>query len=134
MLRLLGHQSKSQEGDDMSKLLLFIGENEQFDKDTVVQQIRKIVGVRNDKEGNFIGSVFEAEYAVNNESYIVRLSDDLETITVDGIDDNSLDFVLQLKTLLMIPLQVVDMDYSFHLELANVNSLVQLKEEIRKRV
>ncbi|WP_274879567.1 hypothetical protein [Vibrio harveyi] len=118
----------------MSKLLLFIGENEQFDKDTVVQQIRKIVGVRNDKEGNFIGSAFEAEYAVNNESYIVRLSDDLETITVDGIDDNSLDFVLQLKTLLMIPLQVVDMDYSFHLELANVNSLVQLKEEIRKGV
>lgn len=118
----------------MSKLLLFIGENEQFDKDAVVKQISSMAGIKNAKKGNFIGSVFEAEYCKGNDSYIIRLSDDLETITVDGIDDNSLNFILLLKDGLNDSLQVVDMDYSFHIDLSNVATLSQFKEGMNQGV
>jgi hypothetical protein len=118
----------------MSKLLLFIGENEQFDKDEVVEKITSIGGITNARKGSFIGAVFECEYQVSGLSTIVRLSDDLETITVDGMDDDSLNFVLKLKEVLSQPISVVDMDYSFHIKLSDVSTLDEFKQKIREGV
>ncbi|PSU34146.1 hypothetical protein [Photobacterium lutimaris] len=118
----------------MSKILLFIGENEQFDKEEVVKSIRSINGVENAKEGDFIGAAFEAEYKVDSESYIIRLSDDLETITIDGMDNNCLNFILSLKGMMKDSFQAVDMDYSFHVDLSIINTIEQFKQEIQKGI
>ncbi len=114
----------------MSKLLLFIGENEKFDKDDVIDKITSINGVSNARKGNFIGAVFECEYKEGNLSTIVRLSDDLETIIVDGSGDDSLSFIVKINRLLEQPISVVDMDYSFHIELSSVYSVEDLKKSM----
>lgn len=116
----------------MSKLLLFIGENEKFNKDEVIEKISSIDGVVNAKSGNFIGAVFECDYQSEGISSIVRLSDDLETITVDGQDDESLKFVLKVKEVLAQPISMVDMDYSFHFELAAVETVTELKQKMNE--
>ena len=114
----------------MSKLLLFIGENVRFDEAAAVAAIESIAGVRNARRGKFIGAIFECEYGENGESTIVRISEDRETITVEGVDDLSLGFALKLKSALNCPLSVVDLDYSFHIDLAEVRSLKEFRDRI----
>jgi hypothetical protein len=116
----------------MSKLLLFIGENKKFDKDEVVQKITSVDGVENAKTGTFIGAVFECDYQYEGITTTVRLSDDLETITVEGENNGSLNFVLKVKELLSQPVSIVDMDYSFHFELSTVNTLAELKQKMNE--
>ena len=71
----------------MGKLLLFIGENKKFNRREIIEKITSIDGVVNPKSGNFIGAVFECDYQCGGISATVRLSDDLETVTVDGEND-----------------------------------------------
>ena len=114
----------------MSKLLLFIGENEKFDKGEVIEKLTSLGGIKNAREGEFIGAVFECDYERDDFNTIVRLSDDIETITIEGDGDESLDLVLRIKDLLSQPMSVVDMDYSFHVELSSVSSLTEFKKKI----
>jgi hypothetical protein len=46
----------------MTKLLIFIRENQRFDVELTIGAIVAMNGVRNAKRGNFIGAVFECEY------------------------------------------------------------------------
>jgi hypothetical protein len=116
----------------MSKLLLFIGESEKFNKDEVINKISAIDGVVNAKSGNFIGAVFECDYQSEGVSTTVRLSDDFETITVEGQGDESLKFVLKLKEVLAQAISMVDMDYSFHFELASIGTVAELKQKMNE--
>lgn len=118
----------------MNKLLVFIGEDIKFNKNEVIERITSIDGIRNTREGDFIGSVFECEYQASGLSLIVRLSDDLETITIDGTDDDSLGFVLKLKKVLSQAISVVDMDYSFYINLSDVDSIEDFKHKIDEGV
>lgn len=104
----------------MSSLLIFTTAEKSFDKDEAIKAISAMDGVSNTKEGKFIGAVFECDYTSNGNSTIVRLSDSLKTITAQGLWDESLDFALKLKDTLSQPLSVVDLDYSFHIELNNI--------------
>jgi hypothetical protein len=46
----------------MTKLLIFIRENQRCDVELTIGAIVAMNGVRNAKRGNFIGAVFECEY------------------------------------------------------------------------
>jgi hypothetical protein len=46
----------------MTKLLIFIRENQRFDVELTIGAIVAMNGVRNAKRGNFIDAVFECEY------------------------------------------------------------------------
>ena len=114
----------------MSKLLIYIGENQKFDVPTTIDAITSIAGVSNTREGKFIGASFECEYTLQGLTTIVRISEDAETVTIEGFGDESLDFALKLQSLLSVPLSVIDMEYSFNLKLPNYKAVSELKSAI----
>ncbi|GGA09006.1 hypothetical protein [Okeania sp. KiyG1] len=46
----------------MQLLILFIGKNEQFDQNKLVDIVKNIPGIENIREGEFIGSIQEFEF------------------------------------------------------------------------
>lgn len=116
----------------MSKLLIFIGENQQFDLPLTVAAITSLPGVSNARTGVFIGAVFECNYSARERTTVVRISDDLETVTVEGIGDDSLDFAVQFQKAMSTPLNVIDMEYTFNLGLSNFQSAFDLKTAIQE--
>lgn len=114
----------------MSKLLIYIGENEKFDFDSTVAAISSIDGVNNPKVGKFIGAIFECEYTNGGLSTIVRISPELETITVEGLDDNSLEFAIEFQKRTAMELHAIDMDYSFNVSLKNIATVPEFRHEI----
>jgi hypothetical protein len=112
----------------MSKLLIYIGEKQTFDLEKTVPLIQSMAGVTNARRGKFIGAVFECEYAFGGETTVVRISDDLETVTVEGLGREAADFAVKLQQRLDVPLRAIDMDYSFDLALSNFSS----EEEFRR--
>ncbi len=114
----------------MSKLLIYIGENEKFDVEVAITAISSMHGVSNPRRGNFIGAIFECEFAVNGRKTIVRMSPELETITAEGLGDESLAFALELQRRLSIPLRAIDMDYSFNVALRDFSSVSDLRKAI----
>ena len=96
---------------------MYIGEGEIFDVNATVNALAQIEGIFNIREGNFIGAVMECEYTLDGRTTIVRLSKDLETVTVDGLGAESMDFAVRFQRALPIPaLHVIDMDCSFNLD------------------
>ncbi len=114
----------------MSKLLIYIGENQKFDKTKTIETIKSISGVKKAREGVFIGAVFECVYTFHEFETVVRLSDDVETITVEGLGEDSLEFALRLQSKMPMPLSVIDMDYSFNLKLIDFDSVAELRAAI----
>lgn len=114
----------------MSKLLIYIGENQKFDVPNTIEAITSIAGVSNAREGKFIGAIFECEYTLQGLTTIVRVSDDAETVTVEGLVNESLDFALKLQSALTESLSAIDMEYSFNIELSNYESIDDLKSAI----
>lgn len=111
----------------MSKLLIYIGENQKFDVPNTINSILSIDGVSNVREGKFIGAIFECEFTSQGLTTIVRISDDAETVIVEGLGDESLDFALKLQSILPVKLSAIDMDYSFNIELSNFKEVSELK-------
>jgi len=114
----------------MSKLLIYIGEKQVFDIERTVHTILSIDGVSKAKRGQFIGAIFECEYTFEGATTVVRISDDAETITVEGLGHDATDFAVKLQQRLEIPLKVIDMDYSFDLRLSNFASGEELSRAI----
>jgi hypothetical protein len=114
----------------MSRLFLFIGENIKFDKSNTIEVLKSIDGISNAKEGKFIGSVFECEFDRGSYHSSIRLKEDLETITIDGLSDESLLVALKVRDGLDHPLSIIDTDYSFHIDLSTVDALQDLKDKI----
>lgn len=108
----------------MSKLLIYIGEGIKFDLDETISAIKDIDGVTDAKSGDFIGAVFECAFADGD--VIVRISKDCETITTDGSGRNPVDFIVKLQERLSMDLSVIDMNYSFNLEVRKFSSADEL--------
>lgn len=114
----------------MSKLLIYIGENQVFDVADSVKAISSMQGVSNARSGRFIGAIFECDYTFNEQSTIVRITDDAETVTVEGLGEESLDFAIRLQSLLPISLSAIDLEYSFNINLLDYNSVAELRQAI----
>lgn len=111
----------------MSKLLIYIGENQKFDVPNTVHAITSIAGTSNAREGKFIGAIFECDYDFQGLKTIVRISEDAETVTIEGLGDEALNFALQLQSALSIPLSAIDMDYSFNVSLSDYKGVSDLR-------
>lgn len=114
----------------MSKLLIYIGEDEKFDIDATIGVITAMTGVSKARKGNFIGAIFECEYTGNGRNTIVRISPEAETITVEGLGDESLAFALELQRVSPVPLHAIDMEYSFNVTLSRFGSVPELRKAI----
>jgi len=115
----------------MSKLLIYIGKDQAFDPDVVVQAILKLDGIDNAHRGKFIGAVFECTYSMYGRSTIIRLSEELETITVEGLGREAMEFAVRFQKNMLIPLRLIDMDYNFDLALDDFSTGDDLMAAIR---
>ncbi|MGL4503805.1 MAG: hypothetical protein ACRCU2_32390 [Planktothrix sp.] len=113
-------------------LLLFIGEDEKFNLIQIADILTKIPNIQNLKQGDFVGSILEGEFSEKNDFTIIRLSDDLETISIDGDGDASLKIALEIQKHYPQNLRLIDSNYSFDIELAKINSVGQLRQNMRE--
>lgn len=116
----------------MKTLLLFIGEAEKFNLNEVAEVFPKIPNIQNLKQGDFVGSILECEFSDNNDYTIIRLSDDLETISIDGDGDASLKIALEIQKNYPQNLRLIDSNYSFDIELDKIKSVSQLRQKMRE--
>lgn len=114
----------------MSKFLIYIGEKQAFDLDQTISAIMSIDGVTNARRGRFIGAVFEGSYSFGGTSTIFRISDDAETVTVEGLGIESADFAIKLQQRMSMPLRAIDVEYSFDICLRDYPSHVELLRAI----
>jgi hypothetical protein len=114
----------------MSKLLIYIGENQRFDLESCVHAITTIDGVSNARRGEFIGAVFECNYTFAGRITVVRLSEDLETISVEGLGEDAAEFAMRFQQKLPLSLHAMDIDYSFNLTLSNFKNGADLSAAI----
>ena len=80
-------------------------------------------GIRFDEPG---GDVIQAEYSTSADWTTVGLSNSLETITLSGITDASLQAALNLQRRLRIPLRIIDDGYNFDLNLSDYANVQEL--------
>lgn len=117
----------------MRKILIYIGEGQCFDLNRTAAAFAEIDGVSNVRQGNFIGAVLEGNYSFAGRPTVVRISKDLETVTVEGLIEEATDFAIKLqRSLPEPPLHVIDMDYSFNLELSTFQSGDDLRAAIEQ--
>jgi hypothetical protein len=114
----------------MNKLLIYIGEGKKFDVNATINAIKSMEGVSDVRKGNFIGAIFECAYFANDRSTVIRISPEAETITAEGLGDESLEFALQLQKKLTTPLYATDMGYGFNVSLSDVSSVTELRKII----
>lgn len=114
----------------MSKLLIYIGEKQAFDLEKSIQAITSLAHVTNARRGRFIGAVFECEFTFEGATTIVRISDDIETVTVEGLGREATEFAVRFQQSLRTPLRVIDMEYSFDLGLSEFSSGADLSRAI----
>jgi hypothetical protein len=114
----------------MQLLILFIGENERFDQNQLVDIAKNVPGVENIREGKFVGSILEFEFSEGEDFTTVRLSDDRETISISGLGNASLKIAFSIQKRYPQQITAVDSDYSFELILDQINSLEQLRQKI----
>jgi len=110
----------------MSKLLIYIGEKQHFELEPTVRAITEIEGVSNVRREKFVGAVFECNYSYAGRVTVVRISADLETVTVEGLGEESMDFAVKFQQSMTIPLHIIDIDYSFNLNLSEFKSGAEL--------
>lgn len=106
----------------MSKLLIYIGEKKPFDVDQAIFVISSLDGISCVSRGSFIGSVFECQYSYRERTTVIRLSENLETVTADGLGIDSLEFAVQFQKRMPMPLHAIDMEYSFDVVLSEFES------------
>ena len=116
----------------MSKLLIYIGDNQRFDLEPTLRAITTIDGISNARRGGFIGAVFECNYSHAGRITVVRVSEDLETVTVEGLGEESTDFAIKFQQRMSERLHVIDMDYSFNLDLSKIKTGAELMSAIKQ--
>lgn len=72
----------------------------------------------------------EANYTYGDDHTIIRLSDDLDDVTIHGAEVASLALAINLQKSYPEKLRIIDLDYSFDFDLLGVDSL----EDIRLRM
>jgi hypothetical protein len=114
----------------MTKLLIFIEENQRFDVELTIGAIVAMKGARNAKRGNLIGAVFECEYSCAGTITVIRLSKEAETVTAEALDTCALSFALELQRALAVDLHAIDMEYSFNVALRDFQTVEQLRQAV----
>jgi hypothetical protein len=111
----------------LNNLLLLNADGCEFNRAEVKEALEGIEGVYNLREGDFIGSILDCEFDFENDSTIVRLSDDLKTIEMTGVGDSGLRMALELQRSLTSNLRMIDWAYTFDIRLSGIESFEALR-------
>ncbi|WP_066593512.1 hypothetical protein [Sphingomonas pruni] len=106
-----------------NKMLIFIGPDQAFDTEAVDRIIGSLAGCAITRLGARIGAVQQYLVAQESDELIVRISSDMETVTIDGpVGHLSALIALSLQAGLSFPIHVTDMGYNFDLPISGFAS------------
>jgi hypothetical protein len=114
----------------MNSLIVYGHTGFTFDEEAVLQHLQDIPGVYNLERGDFVGAVLQGEYQYKGDRTMVRLSDDLESITIAGTGDASLQLALELQQREEQPLFMTNLGYDYSLSLQEAHTLNEIKKRI----
>ena len=106
-----------------NKLLIFIGPGQAFGIEAVDQIIGSLSGCRITRMGAGIGAIQQYLIVQESDELIVRISPDMETVTIDGpLGNLSALLALSLQAGLPFPIRITDMGYNFDLPIGEFSS------------
>jgi hypothetical protein len=111
----------------MHNILLFKVDDQPFDVATIGHIFQTQCGFRDVRFNLPSGRVIEAEYGEADDSTIVGLSEDRETIFLRGTSDAALRAALIIQRNLDPLLRMIDTDHSFDLVLRDYPNIEQLR-------
>ena len=114
----------------MNSLIICGNTGFRFDEDKVFRNLEDLPGARNLERGDFVGAILQCEYEFDGDRTIVRLSDDLESITIAGTGDASLQIALELQRREEQPLFVTNFGYEFNFSLKDIHTIDAIKEKM----
>jgi len=114
----------------MNQLLLYRGEGIKFAPAVVVDALRAIPGVTDIEERQGAGWIIQALLDHQNDSTIVRLAEDGESISIVGTGAASLKAVVEMLARIGPELRLVDTDYTFDVSLGGVTTMDGLQTRI----
>jgi len=114
----------------MHNILRFNSDEQPFEVEAIKRVFRSEGGFRDVRLNEPGGAVIEADYVEPQDRTIVRLSGDLETISLSGTSDAALRAALILQSHLDGPLRIIDTDYSFDLILKDFSNIEELQTAI----
>lgn len=115
----------------MQKLLLYYPDNRQFAVEPIQRIFQSENGFQSVRFNEPGGAIIEADYIEGQDSTIVGLSGNRETISLSGTSDAPLRAALILQRHLRGPLRIIDLDYSFDLALGDFTGIEELRTAIR---
>lgn len=114
----------------MNSLIVCGNSDFRFNEDKVFRSLEDVPGVYNLERSGFVGVALQCEYEFDGDRTIVRLSDDLESITIAGTGDASLQIALELQQREEQPLFVTDFGYDFNFSLKGIAAIDAIKEKM----
>ncbi len=114
----------------MNSLIVCGSPGFRFDADKVFRNLEDLPGAHDLERGDFVGAALQCEYEFDGDRTLVRLSDDLESITIAGTGDASLQVALELQRREEQPLFVTDFGYDFNFSLKGIHTIDAIKEKM----
>jgi len=114
----------------MRFFLLYLGEKIKFDENLILQILKAMPGASKVKVGQFIGACIEASFDFEDDSTIIRLKPDRETIAISGVGKASLQAAYRLQSEYPKPIHMIDADYSFDVVLSEFRDYESLCKSI----
>lgn len=114
----------------MNSLIVYGKPSFTFNEENVWQNFKNLSGAYNLERGQFVGARLQCEYEFNGDRTIARLSDDLQTITIAGVGDASLQLALELQQRETHPLFVTDLGYDYDIALQGLRTIDEIKRNM----
>jgi hypothetical protein len=111
----------------MQSLLLFNSDDQPFAVEVIQRIFQSESGFGEVRYNTPVGSPIEADYVENKDFTVVEVSGNRATISISGTTDAALRAALILQSRLDAPLRIIDLDYSFDLELRNFANIEELR-------
>ncbi len=113
----------------MNFLILFLKNHHSLDREETLSALENISEI-NAKKYDSVGSIFQGSFDFGNDSTIVRLKDDLKSISISGTGDASLKLALEIQKRIKPELIVTDSDYSFETSLKEISTIKGLRQKM----
>jgi hypothetical protein len=113
----------------MPFLLIYRADQQPFDLDDVLLVMQSI-GVSDIDLDRMSGALISGHYSIVEDSVIVELKTDRQTVAISDYGPAALKFAINLQSSFSVPLLMIDENYSFELALNDYDNQGDLKTAI----
>jgi len=118
----------------MDFLILYIAEGEMFDTELIRELFYGVLEITEIEESLDDGSYIKGRYSKKDNSTIVELKDDLESIALSGIGISAIELAYNMQKYYKERLRVIDSDYNFDLVIKDFDSFKEFQDAIEESI